>query len=80
MDTPAGNRRPEISATKAVAVVAVAATVGIVVAGASGQAPPATATAKPDPGAEPGEVAAKPREKAGYANQRAAKRSRSRTE
>jgi hypothetical protein len=80
MDTPAGNRRPEISATKAVAVVAVAATVGIAVAGASRQSPPATTAAMPDPGAEPTEAAPQPREKAGYANQRAAKRPRSRSE
>lgn len=80
MDSPAGNRRPEISATKAVAVVAVAATVGFVVAGASRESPPTTSTATPDPGAETTEAATPPREKAGYANQRAVKKPRPRTE
>lgn len=80
MDSPAGNRRPEISATKAVAVVAVAATVGIAVAGAGRESPPTTTAAMPDAGADATEATPKPREKAHFANQRAVKRQRSRSE
>ena len=80
MESTAGPRRPEISATKAVAVVAAAAAVGLAVGGAMPEAPPATAVAAPEPADEKDEAQAKPRETAPYANQRAVRKPRTRSE
>jgi hypothetical protein len=62
-----------------VAVVAVAATVGLAVGAVSRETQPTT-TAAAEPAPETIEAPPQPREKATYANQRAVKRSRSRNE